>query len=286
MTKDQQPTISANPFDLWDFGDPAASEAHFRDAADAASTDDEEGLLLTQVARAQGLQGKFDEARQTLDHALRLIGDTDSAAGVQYALELGRVENSSGRRAAAMPHFAEALRLAQALGTDYAAADAAHMLAIAADLEEQPNYGKAALAVAKAAKDERARRWIGPILNNLGWSYVDMGQPDLALPYFEESLQFRISQGASGPIRTARYALGCALRACGSFEAALRAQLAALEMGGSAGYIEEEIGECLVALSRAEEARPFFAAAHEKLSANTDLSVSDPGRLARILNRA
>ena len=179
-----------------------------------------------------------------------------------------------------------ALRLAQELGEEYAAVDAAHMLAIAAPLGEQPKYGEAALELARVAKDERARRWVGPIVNNLGWAYMDLNQPANALPYFRESLEFRISQGSEAPIRVARYSLGCVLRAVGELEEALTVLHIALAMAGSAGYVEEEIGECLFALGRADEARPFFAEAHEKLLANTDLAESDPARMARILERA
>ena len=280
----QEPTT--NVFDLWDFGDPAASEERFRDAADGATNDEVEGLALTQLARAQGLQNKFDEARATLEIAKNLIGDGGTVAKAQYWLELGRIENSSGNAAAAMPHFANAMLLADALGEAYATLDAAHMLAIAAPLEEQPMYGESALEMLNASSDERAKRWVGPIVNNLGWAYMNLKQPAKALPCFRQSLEFRISQGTETPIRIARYALGCVLRAVGENDEALSVLHEALGMGGSVGYIEEEIGECLCALGREEEARPFFAQAHTKLSSKTDLSESDPARLARLLDRA
>src|SRR5665213_1950061 len=150
-----------NLFDLWDFGDPALSEQRFTDAADEAETDEEEGLALTQLARSQGLQGKFEEARKTLDYAKERLGDLTTKAGAQYFLELGRVENSSGSPEGAMPHFAHALDLAQSLNADYAAGDAAHMLAIAAPPAEQTEYAKKALAVVAPLKEPGARKWIG-----------------------------------------------------------------------------------------------------------------------------
>jgi hypothetical protein len=45
---------------LWNFNDPAESERKFR----ALPPDAE---VQTQIARAQGLQRKFDEAHKTLD---------------------------------------------------------------------------------------------------------------------------------------------------------------------------------------------------------------------------
>src|ERR1700722_4536266 len=139
--------------DLWDYSNPAASEESFRDAAESAVNDEEEGFALTQMARAQGLQGKFDEARETLRYAKERIGDEGSAAGVQYLLEAGRVENSSGNPFAAMPHFQRAMEIAEKLGLGWAEGDAAHMLAIAAPQEEQPDYGRSALARVKASPD-------------------------------------------------------------------------------------------------------------------------------------
>lgn len=275
----------SNLFDLWDFGDPSASEERFREAAEAAASDEERALALTQIARAQGLQGRFEAARETLAAADQLLVD-ESLARAQYWIELGRVENSCGNGAAGMPHFARCMAMAQALGGEYLAVDAAHMLAIAAPLEAQPTYAEQALRLARASVDERARRWIGPITNNLGWSCIELGQPERALSYFRESLEFRLTQGAEAPIRVARYTVGHALRVLGRFDEALAELRHAEAIGGSVGYVEEEIAECLAALGHDEEARQYFAKAYTMLKAQTDLETSEPDRLERIKERA
>src|SRR5215475_4874187 len=69
--------VSAAPSDLldtaaldrwWDFDHPAASEAKFREEAAALPADSTARLeLMTQIARAQGLQRQFPEAHLTLD---------------------------------------------------------------------------------------------------------------------------------------------------------------------------------------------------------------------------
>ncbi|MEX2546575.1 MAG: hypothetical protein WD830_02150 [Chloroflexota bacterium] len=49
--------------ELWDFADPSASEERFRLAAAAeGKTELEVDILFTQVARALGLQGRYEEA--------------------------------------------------------------------------------------------------------------------------------------------------------------------------------------------------------------------------------
>ncbi len=53
---------------LWDFSDPAGSEQRLREAIDRAPTDStEHAELTTQLARALGLQDRFDDARALLD---------------------------------------------------------------------------------------------------------------------------------------------------------------------------------------------------------------------------
>ena len=56
---------------LWDYGQPAETEARFREllpAARACGDRDYYLQLLTQIARAQGLQKRFEQAHATLDH--------------------------------------------------------------------------------------------------------------------------------------------------------------------------------------------------------------------------
>ena len=51
---------------LWDFDDPAGSEQRLRSAADVAEGS-QRLVLLTQVARALGLQERYDEGHALLD---------------------------------------------------------------------------------------------------------------------------------------------------------------------------------------------------------------------------
>ncbi|MEM9251070.1 MAG: hypothetical protein AAGB29_01855, partial [Planctomycetota bacterium] len=52
---------------LWDYSQPAASEARFRAMLATERDPEYRAEVFTQVARAQGLQQKFTEALQTLD---------------------------------------------------------------------------------------------------------------------------------------------------------------------------------------------------------------------------
>jgi hypothetical protein len=57
-------------------------------------------------------------------------------------------------------------------------------------------------------------------------------------------------------------------------------------LGEKDGYVFEEIGECLFALGRAQEACPFFAEAYEILSMDPSLAGQEPERLARLKSLA
>src|SRR5688572_31215152 len=79
---------------FWNFGDPAGTEAKFREVLPQARASGDAGYLaelLTQIARTQGLQQKYVEADATLDEADRLINPDMKAARVRSLLERGRV---------------------------------------------------------------------------------------------------------------------------------------------------------------------------------------------------
>jgi hypothetical protein len=83
----------------WDFDDPAGSERKLREAADA-STGAQRDAWMTQVARALGLQGRFDEAHTVLD----ALGGADPEVDTRLALERGRLLRSAGEAPAARTH--------------------------------------------------------------------------------------------------------------------------------------------------------------------------------------
>src|SRR5262245_1505568 len=93
---------------LWDYSNPGATEEKFRALLpDAERRSDLSYLsqLLTQVARTQGLQNRFDEAHATLDGVEKMLTDDLKLARIRYLLERGRVFNSSGKPRQALPFF-------------------------------------------------------------------------------------------------------------------------------------------------------------------------------------
>lgn len=272
---------------LWDYSRPEQTELKFREVLLQIPEDDPALLeLLTQIARAQGLQRKFEKAHQTLDQVERRLGSVASRPRVRYLLERGRVLNSSGDPDRARTFFNQALDLAVQLKEDFYSVDALHMLAIVAPPGRSLDLNLQAIRMAESSAEERARNWLGSLYNNTGWAYHDMGEYDKALETFQKAEAFRRSKGSVRETRIAIWCVARALRSLGRVEEALSRQMALkdeLEAAGeSDGFVFEEIGECLLALNRPKEARPFFVRAHELLSQDRSLVEHEPERLARL----
>lgn len=279
--------------DQWDFTDPALSEARFRallTTASALGATDYATEARTQIARAQGLQRRFAAAHATLDAALAQLPEQPSRARVRYLLERGRVYNSSRKLAEARPLFHGAWEQARALSEDALAVDAAHMLAIIAPDEEKMTWNRAALDLALASAQPRARHWQGSLYNNIGWAQFDAGHYPDALAMFAESLRFEEASGSIQHARSARWSIGRVKRALGAIEEALAMQHALLQetkQGAEPdGFVYEELGECLLALGRGGEARPFFVKAYALLAPDPWLTEQEPARMERLKHLA
>jgi len=274
---------------LWDYDDPAATEAKFREALAAAETAEDTGAALqirTQIARTLGLQKRYDDATEVLDAVEPKLAAAPPVVRVRWLLERGRILNTSGDRGGARPVFEGAWEAARACGEDGFAVDAAHMIAIVAESDEAMAWNERALQLARTSDDPRAKKWRGSLLNNQGWTHHDQGRHEEALALFREALEARREQGDEKLIGIARWCVARCQRSLGRIEEALAAQEQLLKEAEAAnakdGYVLEEIAECLLALDRGEEARPYFARAHAVLSEDPWLPEGEPERLARL----
>jgi tetratricopeptide (TPR) repeat protein len=277
---------------LWDFDDPAGSERRFEIVVRRARLEDESAFLaeaLTQLARAQGLQRRFDDATRTLDSAAEGLRPQDRRGCVRLLLERGRVANSSGAGGRGRESFLEAWALARAAEEDGLAVDAAHMLGIVEPPDEAWAWNERAMELARNSPDPAARRWVGSLANNMGWARHDDGDDDAAIELFELARDEWLADGRVSRARIARWSIARCRRSQGELEAALGEQQAVLaeldELGETDGYVFEEIGECLLALGRVDEAQAHFAHAVELLADDPSLA-DDPERLERLRSLA
>ena len=274
---------------LWDFDDPAASERRFAALLPRARNEHGGAVLtetLTQLARARGLQRRFDEADATLDDAEAALRPDDARGRVRIHLERGRVANTAGREGRGRASFLSAWELASAADEDGLAVDAAHMLGIVEAGDEGTRWNERAMELARSSPDPDARRWVGSLASNMGWARHDTGDDDGAIALFELARDEWLADGRVDRARVARWSIARCLRSRGDVDDALGAQetlLAELDdLGETDGYVVEEIAECLLTLGRADDARPFFARAYAELGEDPQLRADEPERLDRL----
>lgn len=205
---------------LWDFSAPDITEQRLREErARYVPTSPVAAELDTQIARSLGLQGHYDEALAVLDG----VAHDNLTVQARVALERGRVLHSAGKREDALEPFQHAVLLATRSNDTYLHVDALHMLAIV-DPARTPQWTQMGLTLADASNDSRVRRWRGPLLNNLGWTYFDAGMTTEALEVFKASLAVFIEDGVPENIHSARWAVARCLRETGQTREALAMQ--------------------------------------------------------------
>ncbi len=279
---------------LWQFNKPAESESQFRELlieARSSHPTDYDLQLLTQIARAQGLQRKFDAARVTLGEVESALPPQAGPAEVRYWLELGRIENSSGNLTEALPLFIKSFNLATTLGLENWAIDSAHMIAIVLpSKEEQLDWNLKAVALAEGSSDQKARGWLGSLYNNIGWTYHDSGDYEQALELFQRALAFWIEKGEMNSIRIAKWSVARAYRSMKKYSQALAIQTALeaeyAELSQSDGYVFEELAELNMLMGNQQTARSYFALALKELSKDEWFKANESKRLQRIAELA
>lgn len=276
---------------LWDYNDPAGTAVRFQELLPAVKASSQRGYhveLLSQLARTHSLRRQFAQAHQLLDEANELLTESMVVPQMRCLLERGRAFNSAGEPGRALPLFEAAFVLGAAVSpqADFHTIDAAHMMAIAeSDPGVQLAWHERSLELAEATPDARAAGWLGSLYNNLGWTYHGLGEFGAALAIFEKAVVWREAVHPDQPetIRIAKWCVGRTLRSLERTEEALEIHEMLLEeyagLGRTDGFVFEEMAECLLALDREEEARPFFAKAYAELS---QLDWLEPERIARL----
>lgn len=274
---------------LWDYQDPAASALRFHallPEARAAADLQYELELLTQIARTHSLQRQFAEAHQLLDEIEPRLTDATPRARLRVLLERGRTFNSAGDKASARTLFEQAWQQGLKHKELYLAIDAAHMVAIAAPLEEQSRWHQLAMELAERSQDERVRGWLAPLYNNQGWTLFELGRLEEARQCQQKCLAWHEQHNNPAKAFIARWSLARLSRAQGLHEQA-QAELTQLQADMAAagapedGYVFEELGENALVLDDPAAAE-YFARAWFLLSRNEWFKRQEGERLTRL----
>lgn len=292
MNGQAQTTDTLPNFDnLWNYSDPAGTAVVFKEIlpkAEEANNPVYLGQLITQIGRTYSLQGNFEEAHSWLSKLEKWDLNKYPLVQCRYFLELGRAYNSAGDKGKARVAFQKAWYIASNKGFDYHAVDAAHMQAIAAEPEMQANWAEAAISFAELSKDKDARGWLGPLYNNLGWTYMDLKEYPKALESFQKGLDYRLANSTNEQgIFIARWAVARAHRALKNYKKALEIQQA-LEKEiltkslDPDGYVYEELAELYLETGQKDLAKSYFGLAYNLLSQDKWLMDNEPDRMSRM----
>ncbi len=274
----------------WDYSDPVITELKFLEILAEVDSKQNPGYhleLRTQIARALGLQQRFEEAQALLDEIKDDLLVDYPVAKIRYLLERGRVLNSSVSKEKSKPFFLEAWELGNASNADYYAIDAAHMLGIVEEPAQQLEWNEKALVLAESSADPETKRWIGSLYNNIGWTYHDQQDYEQALFIFTKAQRWRQMNKQVKEIRIADWAVARTHRSLGNIDLALEMQYNLedeITASGAAedGYVFEEIGECLLLKGHRDAATSYFQRAWTILSQDPWLQKNEAERLDRL----
>ena len=275
----------------WDLTDPATAEVRLSRLKQDLSADPEQrGRLidaLTQLARAQSLQGKLIEAERTLEEAERMLPTVEQLGPkLRTLLERGRLLVLRRTPMEAKNRFLEVWKLASEAGEHFHAVDAAQMMSVVETKKKKSEWTLRALAMSEASTDARVRRWCGPLHIELGWHFAELMQLPKALESFQRAATCFAAEDSQRNASMARCWMARMLRLMDRVEEALvvqqEVQVELRQINVANGVVFEEIGECLRLLKRTAEAQSYFQRAYDLLSTEEWLTNNEPARIKRL----
>lgn len=275
---------------IWNYDNPAETEKKFKELLPAVRDSNNKSAylqLLTQIARTFSLQMKFDEAHKILDEVESQLSDEFYSAKIRYLLERGRTFRSSKQVEKSRPLFLEAYEIGLKHGEDDYTIDAAHMLGIIEPYKEAQEWNELAMKLAEKTKDEKARRWLGPLYNNTAWNYHDNKEYDKALKVFEKNVEWHTDRKSVEQLIIAKWSVARAFRSLNRIDEAIEMQnniMMEIREKGLAedGYVYEELGELHLLNENKEESKRNFALAYDLLSKDIWLAENEKERLERM----
>jgi tetratricopeptide (TPR) repeat protein len=295
---DKNSEVGINPlpnFDaMWNYQHPDSTEIIFtemlkglKDSSESSYNAEYHAELLTQIARTQGLQGKFIQAHAALDSVRNMLNENMKTAQIRYLLERGRVFNTSGEWEISKPLFFKAYEFGIENNLDIYTLDAAHMMGIVEPPEKQLDWNLKALKIAEESSDTNCKNWLGPLYNNIGWTFHDLTEYEQAISYFQKGYNRRMKVEDERGARIAKWAVGRCLRSLRKMDEALKLQkeiLAELKEKNlpNDGYVFEELAELYLLKDNKEQAKINFKLAYQELSKDEWLVKNEPKRLNRL----
>jgi tetratricopeptide (TPR) repeat protein len=208
--------------DLFNARNYAEATEKYLQAVPAAEEEGQEVTLveaLSQAARGYLAQGKKEEGRPWLKRAEAAASDKEPKGWSRYVGVKGRFEWKDDKLQEATATFTDMYDYCLGHKLHGRAVDAAHMVAITAGHEEQLVWAKKGIEAAEAGKLDG---WLGPLWNNLGWTYDEMGRHQESLEALTKAREYHWKVGDEHAKLVADWSVGHAHRKLGQFDLALK----------------------------------------------------------------
>jgi len=250
-----------------------AREVYLLAADSAAASGDNSSLTeaYAMIARTYLITEKKDEGRPWIEKAAGSAKKEEPLGWSRYLGVRGRFEWQDKELEKATATFKEMYQYCSEKGLHERAIDAAHMVAITGGLDEQVEWG---LKGIKEAEAGNVTGWLGPLWNNLGYTYEDMGKYRESLDAYLKAREYHHKYSDEKSKIVADWAVGHAYRLLGEPDSAAQwitqDMLARFESMGDAefqGWALKEMGEIALLKSRPDSALTYFTRAEEKLRA-------------------
>lgn len=270
--------------------DYSGSREQYLKVVERAESEGDNSILTearAQVARTYLKDNDKKNGREWLDKA---AGAADSSMPLGWSRYLGvkgRFEWKEDDLKKAAGTFKEMYEYCSGHKLHERAVDAAHMIAIVGTTEEQIEWGKKGIAEAEAGN---ISGWLGPLWNNLGWTYEHEGRYDEALEAYRKAREYHWMYGGEINKLAADWAVGHTLGLLGRCEEAgqwLRPALAWAERISAdewIGWASKDLGECQASLGNIDDAKVLLGQAVEMLG-KAGMADWDPDEFGKLKSR-
>jgi tetratricopeptide (TPR) repeat protein len=246
---------------LWDFRDPAASEARFTAALASATGRRRVDFAHADRADVGAAAGFRACARRSWPRSRLGSPSPGRRRGCVTRSNSGRTWSSATHPpesqtpeaiAAARAAYTDAFETARDARLDELAVDALHMMAMVDSApEHQLEWGMKALAFVESSDQPGAKKWEASLRNNIGYALSLLERYPEALDEFRRALVLREASGNAVTIRIAHWMIAKTLRQLGRADEALEIQLRLNDEWAAAGEPSPYVWEELATLYRA-----------------------------------
>ncbi len=187
----------------------------------ARNENDNAGLTeaYARIARTYLITERKEEGRTWLAKAAEIADPVQPSGWSRYLGVRGRFEWQDGDLKRAGETFREMYGYCSERKMHDRAIDAAHMVAIVGTTDEQIEWGKKGIAEAEAGN---VMHWLGPLWNNLGWTYESIGEYDKALEAYLKARENHWKYGDEMNKLIADWAVGHTYRLLGENKTAIQ----------------------------------------------------------------